>query len=269
MQNPSRKKTARSPRFPNIPLKRAQKQLATLADQFGLNFQNVPAIRIFGALGFEVSPGDSGSRVAGSGRANKVLAAHRAYGLLEVTLVRDEQGRKRRLVTLTRRGRKLATLDPQGEKSSLRFLRRAALEPLVFRRVWHRNAPNLTEDELAEALATRGRFTEQGARRAAKVYFANLRFARLDDPDFRKSGDAIAMPAASPDTNQPKNDRTQPPPQLRSVPPSRQEVVAKGPQRLHIPLGESGSAVIPAGLSDEEFQRLMQTLRLWKPALVA
>ena len=84
---------------------------------------------------------------------------------------------------------------------------------------------------------------------------ANVRFARLEDPEFRASNNIPSVPKR---------------PQVRADKarvPNAAAPVKEGPQRLQVPLGDS-TAVIPVGISEDDFKLLMQTLRLWKPTFV-
>ncbi|MEM7143854.1 MAG: hypothetical protein AAF591_01885 [Verrucomicrobiota bacterium] len=225
--------STRSPRFPFIPLQRALKHTLTLQQHF--KTAATPAPKAMKALGFDTM----------SGKANKIIAALRAYGLITV----DHQ-RKVRRIAVTPAGARLAK-NP-GAQKLLNPLRLAALAPTPFRRLWE-NRPGITEEKLAATLKKRN-FTEQGADRAAKVYMANVRFAQLEDADFRASNNLPPAPAPQTVTIPAR------PPRLR------QGAATKPGQKLQVPLGKNFAA-IPTNLSEAHFKLLMQTLRIWKPTL--
>jgi hypothetical protein len=230
-------KTTRSPRFPFIPLQRALKHTRTLHEQF--NTTATPAPKAMKALGLDTM----------SGKANKVIAALRAYGL--ITVEKD----KVRKIAVTPPGARLSK-NPAAP-NCLNPLRLAALAPMPFRRLWY-NRPGVTEEQLAELFQKR-QFTEQGAQRAARIYMANVRFAQLEDPGFRASNNV--PPAKLP----PKA------PAAANVRPAGRGAASlptDGPRRLQVPLGDSFAA-IPVGISQDDFKLLMQTLRLWKSTLVS
>jgi hypothetical protein len=176
------------------------------------------------------------------GAAMKTLAALRGYGLVE-----------RRPGELRISALGLDLLKPEGAESHLPLLRRAALSPRMFRKIW-RWARDLAAPEIEEMLLLRG-FTEKGAEKASTVYAANSRFARLDEmetePDFPAErggrGRAGRMDAG----------------RRQNGPPMR----PKGRDGLSLPLS-AGRAFIPSGLSESDFEVLMQTLRIWKPRLI-
>ncbi|MEM8955093.1 MAG: hypothetical protein AAGD22_13155 [Verrucomicrobiota bacterium] len=224
--------STRSPRFPFIPLQRALKHTLTLHEHF--KTAATPAPKAMKALGFDTM----------SGKANKLIAALRAYGLVTV----DKQ--RVRKITVTPTGFRLA--KNFSAPKSLNALRLAALAPTPFRRLWE-NRPGITEEKLAAALKKRN-FTEQGAERAAKVYMANVRFAQLEDTDFRASNNLPPAPVPQTVT-------------IPARPPTlRQGAAAKPGQKLQVPLGKTFAA-IPANLSEPHFKLLMQTPRLWKQTL--
>ncbi|MEM0968909.1 MAG: hypothetical protein AAF191_03655 [Verrucomicrobiota bacterium] len=236
-----KKKTAaaRSPRFPFLGLRKAIEQVHSLMERSGDGKEELAASSIFESLGFH----------GPSGKANKILAALAAYGLVTKVRVEGEE----RVFVLTELAKSLA--KNKGGKNLAR-LREAALHPVPFRRIWL-NRPQVTEEELMSLFQERG-FTEEGAKRATTVYRNNVRFAELDDPQFRASG--VVAPLNSPRSRK-----------AGQIVGNQGRLPGGGSmdptQGLSLPL-RSGVAYIPRGMSEEEFQALMQTLRLWKAQLV-
>ncbi|MCB1062655.1 MAG: hypothetical protein KDN20_07020 [Verrucomicrobiae bacterium] len=243
----------RSPRFPFVPLAEAIDALVKLdaAIQSGAAPNRATFLE---ALGYRSEHGG----------AMKFFAALRGYHLIAPN-PGEQPG-----IRVTDLGRQL--LDAEKSASRLPQLRRAALSPPMFRRIW-RKARHFSENELVELLLLRG-FTDGGARRAAGVYRANSEFAKLEDLNLE------------PDLPSQRESRGGPERQLQRQEMRQQRVAAalardqaateaassgvrSGPptNALTLPLS-TGRAVIPSGISKEEFKMLMDTLRLWRPRLV-
>ncbi|MCB1237897.1 MAG: hypothetical protein KDM91_22720 [Verrucomicrobiae bacterium] len=246
----------RSPKFPFIPLSEA---VAALRKIDGAIRSGQPFTRptLLEALGF----------ASEHGGAVKTIAALRGYHLIA------GKGPEQPGLRITDLGRRLLDAGAEVAGDRLSDFRRAALWPPMFRRIWRR-ARHLTEDELVDLLRLRG-FTDTGAARAASVYMANSAYARLEElniePDFP---DKPRRRDEKDDEPRPRDRKLRerveaamrragqapgsPPPPPRPGPP---------PNALSLPLS-TGRATVPLGITEEEFQVLMQTLRLWKPKLV-
>lgn len=230
-------KKSRSPRFPFIPLPQAVRLLTKLSEA-GVKKDFAPH-EAMKAIDFSSM----------HGRAIKIFAAFRAYDLVDKSAGASISERR---FSITETGLKILEAS-QNESVRMPFLQRAALSPLLFRRIWERNA-YVSEEELEQRLLNR-EFTENGAKRAAKVYAKNREFANL--PELSE------LPANLPERG-PKTSR-----ENRGCSPAGE---GNQDQRqrmgLNLPLS-SGRAMIPAGITEEDFQLLMQTLRLWKDRLIA
>ncbi len=224
----------RSPRFPFIPLEEAVETLRKLKA-----FQSDPdkplrRPEMLKALDY----------ASFHGAAVKTIAALRAYDLLE----RKDDG-----ATISEVGRGILTSDSPEMKRE--FLQRAALSPMAFRKIWRR-ARHCTREELKAMLLERG-FTESGAEKASAIYRENDHFAALHtievEPELPERDRAAAMRAQ--ERRKRRDDRV-----TRDRP-------LINPESLSLPLS-TGRAVIPKGISEEEFDTLMQTLRAWRKQLV-
>lgn len=174
-----------------------------------------------------------------SGQAARTFAAFRAYHLIAPS----PDGPR-----LTAVGRSL--IDNPGDLESLQV---AALSPGVFRRIWRR-ARNASEAELVELLLERG-FTADGAGKAASIYRENAGLARLDSLEVEPN---LPEPTKKKRTGRKIEEK------LRR---KLSEASRKGSDPLRLPLG-SGNAVIPRGISEDEFELLIKTLHIWKDQLV-
>jgi len=175
------------------------------------------------------------------GAAVKTIGAMRAYDLLEKT------GDGLRISPVG-----AAILDASSDEERRPNLQKAALSPLTFRNLW-RTARHKTRPELIELLLSRG-FTEQGAKRASRTYRKNDELAGVQtlevEPELPERGQA----------------------QVKRAPGARKQArnvnANAQPNMLRLPLS-TGVAIVPKGITKEEFKLLMETLRAWRGQLVA
>jgi len=181
------------------------------------------------------------------GAAIKTVSALRAYGLLE----KNGDG-----LSISPTGRTI--LDPETPEAKLGALQRAALSPLAFRRIW-RNARHATQEELKGLLLARN-FTESGAERGSKIHLKNSKLAQLEE---------LELEPILPERGRPgQTEKEQAVPGMnrrgkRCRPNPRGDVS----NHLHLPLS-TGKAIIPTGISADEFQLLLKTLRTWESKIV-
>ena len=173
------------------------------------------------------------------GAAVKTIGALRAYDLLE------KSGDGLRISPVG-----AAILDASSDEDRRPHLQKAALSPLTFRNLW-RTARHQSRPEMIETLLSRG-FTEQGAKRATRIYRKNDELAALQtlelEPELPERAPAKKKVAARKRARQ-------------------QKAAAAAPNMLRLPLS-TGVAVVPKGISKEEFKLLMETLRAWRGQLV-
>jgi len=181
------------------------------------------------AMGFE----------AASGPAARSFGALRAYNLIERTENR---------LNLTDVGEALAT-DP----NDMDALQKASLSPMVFRGIWRR-ARLASEDEMTELLLAR-RFTEDGARQTAKIYKINAALAQLDQ---------LEVEPVLPERSAPNRPGRMIEEKLRQnlLSNSRGQKDA-----FRMPVS-TGVAVIPKGISEDEFRLIIETMQMWKAQIV-
>ncbi|MEM9015506.1 MAG: hypothetical protein AAGC68_00735 [Verrucomicrobiota bacterium] len=236
-------KKQRSPRFPFIPLEEAVEILRKLEAFQSDSSQPLKRPELLKALDY----------ASFHGIAAKTVAALRAYDLLE----KKEEG-----VAISGTGQRI--LHPSSPEDRVLALQRAALSPLVFRMLWRR-ARHRNRAAWKEMLLERD-FTEAGAKRASRIYRQNDELAGLQsievEPDLPERGAKKPVRAA-------QGGAEKRPQRKRARRAARQAGAdSANATFLRLPLS-SGTAVIPAGMSEKEFQTLMQTMRLWKDRLVA
>ena len=143
---------------------------------------------------------------------------------------------------------------PGGNASgNMDALQKASLSPMVFRGIWRR-ARLASEDEMTELLLARG-FTEDGARQTAKIYKTNATLAQLDQ---------LEVEPVLPERSGPNRPGRMIEEKLRQnlLSNSRGQ---KDAFRLPV---STGVAVIPKGISEDEFTLIIETLQMWKAQIV-
>lgn len=223
----------RSPRFPFILLEEAVELLRKLDAYQSDRSKTLKRPEILKALDY----------ASFHGAAVKTIGAMRAYDLLE----KNDDGLRISPVGA-------AILDAASDESRRPHLQKAALSPLTFRNLW-RTARHKKRPELIELLLSRG-FTEQGAKRASRIYRKNDVLAGLQ---------ALELEPELPERNPAKKKRA---PNAKKQARNRQAANANvQPNMLRLPLS-TGVAIVPKGITREEFKLLMETLRAWRGQLV-
>lgn len=230
----------RSPRFPFIPLEEAVDILRKLKA-----FQNDPGKplkrpEMLKALDY----------ASFHGAAVKTIGALRAYDLL----VKQDDG-----VVISETGRKILAAKSDDDRRA--HLQRAALSPLIFRMLWRR-ARHCTQAEHAALLEER-KFTEQGAKRAGRIYRENDQFAALHSIEVEPELPERGRTNSNPPSSEKRANRAA----KKHAPQAKRDRPLINPNSLSMPLS-TGRAVVPTGITEEEFTTLMQTLRAWKTQLV-
>ena len=248
----------RSPRFPFVPLRAALKHLekvhqAAEADGDDGTIQRLAAIQ---ALGYDKP----------NGKVHRLFAAMRGYGLLDAV----KKGTP--VFVVTSLGKRLLK-SPQARANGpwLAAAREAVLNPPLFRNIWNRGR-DLDRDQLVETLLQRD-FTEQGAEKAAAVFTRNRQIAGLDDMPEGMEPPVRQRPAAAKKAAR-KAAR-------RALALTEQGGGGEGlfaPRRPNRPLGPPRDAVvlplgnkraiIPTGISQDDYDLLVETLTLWKGKIV-
>jgi hypothetical protein len=190
--------------------------------------------------------GTSASKALGysseHGASRTKLGALNAYGLID---------RGKKLVTVTELG--IAIAHPL-EDSRARGLKEAALRPPLFKEIWE-NHRQCSESVLASTLVHKGLDTGSAAQ-AAKIFKANIAFAGLTDSNYN--------PQEKPPKPQNGQGGGGAPEKIKQQiqPPMTADI-----RYLPIPL-DIGDAPIPVGMSNSDFDLLLETLKLWKKKIV-
>lgn len=226
----------RSPRFPASPLQDVLKHVERIYTEAGRSALDSEAIvKIMGYNGLN-----------GASRAE--FAALNGYGVLAKSgtafKVSDEA---------------MGAIRPIDDAEKLKHIRKLALNPPLFSEIF-KDHKDCTETVLATVLQRKG-FTEDGAKRAAKVWRDNLEFAKLGDQGYSADDNQVETDG---DGDTKGSDTTKTTPQVKN----------KGNMETAIQAGElpipiAGKvARIPFPMSEDDFELFIGTLQLWKKKLV-
>lgn len=247
---PQQTKKTGSPRFPQLSLQEAIEKAAIIWKEDGKH----PVLTAALAKHWDYSEKSSGLR--------SVIAALGHFGLLEQTTPGSGEYR----VTT----RAIHILAGSGDEKRT-GIRAAALEPRIYREVWEKFGGELPSDEnLYSRLLIDWDFNKDSITGFLKDFRATIAFAELEkavntagqdeqqaNPEQKPpapKGDAPstgAKPAAGAHTQQ-QHSRPQ---------------MSQGTRYLPIPL-DIGEAPIPVGMSEDDFELLLNTLQLWKKKIV-
>lgn len=219
----------RSPRFPSDTLRQAVENIQ----------------KVFAGLGRSAAPAEAIAKALDytglNGTSRMTLAALSYYGLLL------REGNNHKVSELA-----LRIIRPVSEADKVAAIKQAALEPALFQQVQQEH-PDCTEELLATLLLHKG-FTEEGSRRAAKVFRDNVEFLAQFGSVSAQEKPASPPPAAAPAGNL-ETSRTVITPQVAA-------------NELPVPIGDNLIARIPFPMSEEDFELFIGTLNLWRKKLV-
>lgn len=242
---PSNVKRTRSPAYPAIALPQAMDLLGVIFRSF--QSHAAPMEAIGEALGMK----------AGGSSLNVRLAALKKYGLIEESEDAKSAGKTYRISAL---GKDLVLL-PQSLPEHAEALRKAALMPVIYESLWTRFGPELPADSLIRSYLVRDRnFNAHQVDGAIADFRATIEYAGL----------AMEAPAAAPEA-EPLGQVLQRYAAMRigsggTVIPA---AYAAPGEVFTIPLENGKVASIPYPMSPQTWELFMDTLKLWKPRLVA
>jgi hypothetical protein len=244
----------RSPNYPAIGLRRALE----LAQKLWDSDKRQPVLGPRAALNMGFTAKSSAGQLA--------LAAMKKYGLLDAEGSGDQ-----RKVKLTEFA--ITLLNPSASNRE-QLLKDAALKPAIHLELWGKyGAEGASPGTIHDYLVFERKFTEQAATTLIDQYKDTIGFAKLADSD--KVQDT--QPGQDPPPNVTQNpaaDPTKVPPytppkgaygsaaERQTLPPMTANI-----RYLPIPL-DIGDAPIPVGMSDSDFDLLLETLKLWKKKIV-
>lgn len=222
----------RSPRFPSDSLESSIERIEKIFA--GLGRSAAPAEALASALDYKSLNGTSRTTLAGLSY----------YGLLE------REGNNHRVSDLAVR-----IIRPVSDADKAAALHQSAMEPSLFSQIKN-DHPAVTENLLATLLLHKG-FTEDGSKKAAKVYKDNLEFLAKFPQSSVHSKPVEPAPAATPAAPAVSAVKTQMVTHAITV------------NELPVPIGENLIARIPFPMSEEDFELFVGTLNLWKKKLTA
>lgn len=242
----------RSPNYPAIGLRRA----LDLAQKLWDSDKRQPVLSSRAAMNMGFTAKSSAGMLA--------LAAMRKYGFLDAEGSGDQ-----RKVKLTDTA--ITLLNPSASNRE-QLLKEAALKPAVHSELWGKyGAEGASQGAIHDYLVFERKFTEQAATILIDQYKDTMAFAKLGSAD-RIQDDAEGQPLTPPNLPPDPNTHVQPahayaPPvpvknATGKIPPMTANI-----RYLSIPL-DIGDAPIPVGMSNSDFDLLLETLQLWKKKIV-
>jgi hypothetical protein len=236
---PSKITQDRSPRFPSGTLQESIEHIAKI--YAGLGRAPAPAEALVKAVGYQ----------ALSGTARTVLACLSYYGLTM------REGNNHRVSELA-----LRIIRPTSEGDKAKAISQAAFEPALFAQL-HEEHAETSEDLLGTLLIHRG-FTEDGSKKAARVFKENLAYiAQFRQGVVEKETPVTPLlPASTPAV------AAYPGPNVSQPPKSQMITHAIAANELPVPIGDNLIARVPFPMTEEDFDLFIGTLTLWKKKLI-
>ncbi len=234
----------RSPNYPAISLREAVEAIKKLWDKENRS-----------PVAFNVAAGHLGYKPTSSGAALSV-AALKKYGFVAA------DGGGSRLIRLTDAA--VEVLKHYGnEEELIPLLKEAALRPEILRELFEQKRHSSPESIL-NYLEFDRKFTKTAAQLVLNIFLDTISFAKFTESDKvqdiqNEKADPKSTKSEIPERLD-KNlaERVKPPPPAPMTPNIRY---------LPIPL-DIGDAPIPVGMSDGDFDLLLDTLKLWKKKIV-
>ena len=255
-------KALRSPGFPTLGLSEAMAKAKIMWDKETRH--SVPADVIVGHWGYS----------AKSSGGKQALSSLLKYGLLE-----DSGANQTRRVKLSERALKILFGSPEEIRTNLR---EAALDPALHRILWDTYQGSLPSDEtLGRTLLLEHKFNPSSVRDAIASYKDSLVYAGLMGETAVQEQTLNEAPKPPPVVAQdaftrifteafaPSSPKTlSPAPQPPSNPAPQSPMTTTLDGFLPIPLDCGRNALIPRGMSEDDFSILLETLKLWKRKIV-
>jgi hypothetical protein len=226
----------RSPKFPGTPLKEIVASVERIYKEAGRSpLDSEGIVKIIGYTGL-------------NGASRAAFASLNGYGVL----AKDGSG-------FRVSEEALGAIRPMDENDRLKHIRKLALNPPLFSEIYSQHK-DCSESVLATVLVRKG-FTDEGARRAAKVWKENFEFAKLgaqgytgENNEAEKGKGDVPNNLEQTRTNPPDKDKT-----------SMDKTI--NPGELPIPIA-GGVARIPFPMTEDDFELFIGTLNLWKKKIV-
>jgi hypothetical protein len=250
----AKKPRTRSPAYPAIDLEEAIEKTKILWQRASRHAVQPDVAVTFWGYDSESSAGYS------------ALSALKKFGLIE-----DSGSGNKRTVRVSDLGISLAYdvgTDPADLAASLK---EAALRPSIHAELWKRYDGQLPDDVIVgRYLVVDRKFNEQYVKSFIKQFKKTISFAKLIPGDMAENAKEVKAPESGnppqvfPERLGPK--QTQLSPVTSSTPHLSPPSIAD--TELPIPLDEGRVARVPYPMSEDTFELLVETLKLWKKRLV-
>ncbi len=251
-----------SPRVPSISLEKAIGFMRKMWEHEKRNAAPIPSVLSH----WNYKPKSSGGFLA--------VAAMKRFGLV------DEQGsNEKRTLKLSPLALELLKLDSTDPSEFRRLLKKAALAPAFHKEMWSKYGEELpSEATFKSFLVFDKHFSDEAAQQFIRQYKDTITFAKLGSSDMvEETADAENEAKIEPEQNgeQALANSENPSPVVRPIEPPRTPAkhenalppMTANLRYLPIPL-DIGDAPIPVGMSEDDFDLLLDTLKLWKKKIV-
>ena len=253
---PSKNRTKdRSPNYPAIGLRRALE----LAQKLWDSDKRQPVLSHRAAMNMGFTAKSSAGLLA--------LAAMRKYGLLDAEGSGDQRKVKLSETAIT-------LLNPSASNRD-QLLKEAALKPAIHAELWGKyGSEGGSLGAIHDYLVFERKFTEQAATILIDQYKDTIAFAKLGTADKIQDVQAGQTPpsyvAPNPAAELIKRPAYTPPKGAFDFPAGKQTLppMTANPRYLSIPL-EIGDAPVPLGMSKNDWEIFINTLKIWKGRIVA
>ena len=243
----------RSPNYPSMPLTSALELAKKMWDAQHKHAAHIDSV--LSLLGFTSMTGPAG----------RAVGALAQYGL-----TKENGAGENRTVALSDLA--LDYILSTEESAKIKAVRSAALKPPVYAHLWEKFGQFLPNDDTMQKYLVREKnFNPAAVSGVVSDYRATFDFANLSGnvPQEIKTHDD-SSDQQPPGGSNPIAGKTESRIQTRSTPPREQPKappMTEGLRYLPIPL-DIGDAPIPVGMSEDDYQLLLDTLKLWKKKIV-
>lgn len=249
------KKEGRSPGYPAINLETALDRARLVMDKEKKHY--AAQATLFGHWGYGPK----------SSMGMLVLAALKKYGLIEYKGAGDSREAK-----LTDLAWRILVDDRPISDERMALVREAALNPAIHQKLWHDYDGQLPSDEnLRHRLLTVEGFTTGAVDDFIREFRETITFAKLEEPDSllgheedKKSPESEGQMSPIPQ-NAARDERVMPP-VTASSPPAQS--TATGTIQFPLSAKKWVKLELPYQLSEEEWQRIINALAVFKPGFI-
>jgi hypothetical protein len=255
---PEGNRKPRGPAVPTVDLRKALELMRKIWDKEKRNAAPVPAILTH----WGYRPKSSGGFLA--------IASLKRYGLL------DEQGsNERRTLKLSAFALNLLKNETLNPAEYQKLLKQAALMPTFHREMWKKYGVEMPSDQtVGSHLVFERGFAPETATAFIKQYKDTISLAKLTENDTVQDSDTEAIEETDEASTAQSKRNSEPPPAEPKPPKSGTNMSSASngtsvqPGELPVPIGGGLIARVPFPMTQQAYNILLETLKLWEKILV-